>query len=200
LLLLPLVAAVITGSLSVDPPASQRYVLSIPLVAVVLALPVGLLGSWLRQLWPHRWLALGGVTAVLLLLTFADLKYYFFDVYDHYVLGGWNTETATQVAHYLRDQDVPEQDVYFFGAPRMGYYSLSTIPYLAPQMRGIDVPTPLTGEPAWSLSGPTTFIFLPERVGELGFVQPTYPNGRIYTHTLDDGRHVFTAYVIESLP
>ncbi len=197
LLLLPLVAAVITGSLSIDPPASQRYVMSIPLVAVLLAVPVGQIRGWLQRLWPEKPVALGAVTAVILILALVDVRFYFFDVYDRYVLGGWNTETATEIAHYLRDQAVPDQEIYFFGAPRMGYYSLSTIPYLAPQMRGIDVVQPLTGDPPWVLNGPTQFIFLPERQGELNFVQPAYPNGRAYSHNLPDGRHVFTVYVID---
>lgn len=196
LLLLPLVAAVISGGLSIDPPASQRYVMAMPFVAVLLAVPVGLAGRWLRRLWPGKWVAAGGVTAVLLFLAGSDIHYYFFDVYDHYVLGGWNTETATEIAHFLRDQPVPDQTVYFFGAPRMGYYSLSTIPYLAPDMRGIDVIEPLTAVPPWSINGPTLFVFLPERAGELAFVQPAYPNGQVYSHGLPDGRHVFTVYAI----
>ncbi len=196
LLLLPLLATVITGSLSLDPPASQRYVMAMPLVAVLVAVPVGQAGGWLRHLWPGKWVTAVAVTAMLLALAVIDVHYYFFDVYDHYVLGGWNTETATEIAHYLRDHPVQGQDVYFLGAPRMGYYSLSTIPYLAPNMHGIDVVDPLSGNPSWVLRGPTLFVFLPEREGELAFVQSAYPNGQIYSHHQPDGQRVFTVYAI----
>lgn len=197
LLLLPLLAAVITGGLSLDPPASQRYIMSIPLVAVLLAVPLGLAGQWLQRLWTEKRVGAGAVTAVLLLLMLVDVRYYFFEVYDHYVLGGWNTQTATEIAHYLRDQPIPDQDVYFFGLPRMGYYSLSTIPFLAPQMNPTEVIDPLAGVPTWTLNGPTRFIFLPEREGELFFVQQAFPNGLIRRHLLPDGRHVFTVYEVD---
>ncbi len=194
LLLLPLFAAVVSGGLSIDAPASQRYVMAMPMVALLLALPLGAAGEWLRRLWPRKQVWVGVVTAVLLLLMWVDVRYYFFEVYDRYVLGGWNTQTATEIAHYLRAQ--PEQAVYFFGAPRMGYFSLSTIPFLAPQMRPYDVVEPLTTPPNWVLDDPTLFIFLPEREWELVYVQQAYGNGRFERHNLPTGQHVFTVYAI----
>ncbi|MCB8990632.1 MAG: glycosyltransferase family 39 protein [Ardenticatenaceae bacterium] len=197
LLLLPLISAVITSGFSLDPPASQRYILSMPLVVVLLAVPLGEVGDWLRRLWPQKMVHVAVVTAVTLILMFIDIHYYFFDVYDTYVLGGWNTETATEIAYYLRDE--PAQTVYFFGAPRMGYYSLSTIPYLAPQMRGIDVVEPLVSAPSWPLDDPTLFIFLPERERELAQVLSAYSGGVVEKHEMADGRHVFTVYAVEAV-
>jgi hypothetical protein len=157
--------------------------------------PLGLVGRWLGDLWPERRRLLGaGALALMLWLALADINYYFFHAFDSYVLGGGNTVVATEVAHYLRDHETPQQRVYFFGFPRMGYYSLKTIPYLAPGMTGIDVLEKLTAEPEWSLTGATIFIFLPERLGELEFVRATYPGGRYREFYSGQGEMLFAAY------
>lgn len=177
LLLLVLFTVVILGGFSLDAPASQRFAIVMPVVALIVALPLAQGVDWLSPYWT-RGRALAPALAILLMALVAqrDLAYYFFDVYDSYVLGGYNTETATAIARYLKDE--PAHTVYFFGPPRMGYSSLSTIPYLAPQMKGNDVTTPLAGPAPWALDGPVLFIFLPEREGELAYVCATYPRGR----------------------
>lgn len=195
---LPLLAVVVSGVFSRDAPASQRYILVMPLVALFVALPLAQLVEWMRALWPRAArVALVVVALVTAVLALGDLRYYFFDAYDNYLLGGWNTLTATAIAGYLREQPIPDQQVYFFGFPRMGYYSLSTIPYLAPSMRGEDVAEPLTAPFERVLDGPTLFVFLPERRGELAQVQAAFPQGRIEEFQLGDGRALFTVYALE---
>jgi 4-amino-4-deoxy-L-arabinose transferase-like glycosyltransferase len=177
LLLLVLGALVVLGGLSLDAPASQRYVIAAPAAAIVVALPLAQGMAWLESAGRRaRRTAAAAALLLMALVLLRDLDYYFNDVFDSYVLGGHNTETATAVARYLEPQ--PAATVYFFGLPRMGYASLSTIPYLAPQMTGHDVAEPLTAEATWALDGPALFIFLPERVGELAFVRSAYPAGR----------------------
>jgi 4-amino-4-deoxy-L-arabinose transferase-like glycosyltransferase len=199
LLILPMVAVIILSGLGQDPPAAQRYILSMPMVAVLVALPLGLVVKWLRGLWPDygRWVMVA-VTAVMLWVVAVDLDFYFVRAYGYFVLGGINTETATDVAHYLQDRDTPQQTVYFFGFPRMGYYSLGTVPYLVSEAVGIDVPAePITTQPEWVLNGPTIFIFLPERLGELGLVQRTYPNGSYREFFSDvNGQMLFASYEV----
>jgi hypothetical protein len=199
LLVLPMVAAIVMGGLGQDPPAAQRYILAMPMVAVLVALPLGLAVRWLSGLWPdrERWVVFV-VTAVMLGVVVIDLDFYFIRAFDNFVLGGANTETATHLATYLRDHEIPQQTVYFFGFPRMGYYSLGTVPFLAPEMMGIDVPAePITTEPEWVLSGPTIFIFLPERLGEFGLVQMAYPGGTYQEFFSDrNGEMLFTSYEI----
>jgi hypothetical protein len=194
-----MVAVIILSGLGQDPPAAQRYILSMPMVAVLVALPLGLVVKWLRGLWPDygRWVMVA-VTAVMLWVVAVDLDFYFVRAYGYFVLGGINTETATDVAHYLQDRDTPQQTVYFFGFPRMGYYSLGTVPYLVSEAVGIDVPAePITTQPEWVLNGPTIFIFLPERLGELGLVQRTYPNGSYREFFSDvNGQMLFASYEV----
>jgi hypothetical protein len=116
------------------------------------------------------------------------------------VLGGGNTETATTIARFLQGQDETEQTVYFFGLPRMGYYSLSTIPYLAPGMDGIDVVEPLTAPPAWPAARGSIFIFLPERSAELALVEQSFPGGQAGVATRPNGDIDFTFYLLETGP
>ncbi len=197
LIALPMLAVIISGGFSHNPPASQRFIMAMPLVAIMVVLPLRLAGDWLQQLWPRtKTLLIISLALVLAAVAWADLHYYFFEVYDTYVMGGGNTEAATQVAYYLRDHDIPEQKVYFFGFPRMGYFSLATIQFLAPRMDGEDVIEPLAALPEWNLEGPTLFVFLPERLPELDWVRARYPNGRYREFFSDKGPMLFAAYEV----
>ncbi len=200
LLALPLLSVVVLSGFSQDPPASQRYIVAMPLVAMLVALPLAQIGQWLRRLWPeYRRLIAVGAALVMLALMATDVRYYFGEVYRDYILGGLNTEAATRIAFYLEREPNPTQDVYFLGFPRMGYYSLSTIPYLNPAMNGIDVTDTLTGPPDWPLARDTLFIFLPEREGELAHVRAAYPEGevdRVYRLRAPDAL-LFTAYAVD---
>lgn len=197
LLLLPLLSVIFLGGFSQDPPASQRYVVAIPVVAILLAVPLTQLADWLRESWPQtRRLLWPAAVLLVVWLMVADLKFYFLDVYDRYVLGGLNTIVATDVAEYLAEQEGTPA-VYFFGFPRMGYFSLSTIPYLQPDIQAQDVLDPLVSEPGWVLTGPTRFIFLPERLSELQFVQLAFPVGRYQEFFDEAGTPLFMVYEVE---
>jgi hypothetical protein len=110
-------------------------------------------------------------------------------------LGGYNTQVATDIAHYLADQE-PAPQVYFFGFPRMGYFSLSTIPYLAADVQAEDVLSPLTSQPSFQLTGPTEFIFLPERVEEHQFVQQQYPDGTYSEYRDENDALLYAVYTV----
>lgn len=198
LLFLPLLSVIVSSGLSQDAPASQRYILAAPIAALFVALPLGVAARRLQPLWPQGKRVITAVALVIILwLSFTDVAYYFGDVYESgYVLGGWNTAVATEIAHYLQTKDPPQQKVYFFGFPRMGYSSLSTIPYLAPEMLGEDVIDPLTAPPEWQLTGPALSIFLPDRLNELEFVRTAYPNGSYREFRDEDGRLMFVVYEI----
>lgn len=197
LLLLPLLAIVFLSGFSQDPPASQRFVLAPPVVVIFMALPVALLGRWLQKLWPmgRAWIWLG--TAVLILwLSVVDITFYFGRLYDHYTLGGFNTVVATEIAEQLQAEAEPP-DVYFFGFPRMGYFSLATIPYLAPQVTAVDAIEPLTVVPEWNIEETTLFIFLPERLDELALVQQAYENGVYEEFRNEDSQFLYAVYRVE---
>jgi hypothetical protein len=196
LLILPILAVVVAGALSQDPPASQRYVVVATLAPIFIALPLAQSARWLARAWPRfGWLALVGTALVGVWLMALDLKLYFVDIYPSYVLGGINTETAMIIVDYLETKAAPEP-IYFFGWPRMGYYSIASIAYLEPEFTAQDVMQPLTNPPTWPLSDPTLFMFLPERRGELELVARSYPGGQITQHGRSDGQVLFITYEV----
>jgi 4-amino-4-deoxy-L-arabinose transferase-like glycosyltransferase len=198
LLILPLIAVVVMGGLSQDPPASQRYMPAMPLVALILVYPLRQAWEWLTAVWPG-WqpLITTAVITSMALLMVTDVHFYFVQIRPYYVLGGFNTQTATAIADFLQEQTPPNQLIYFAGFPRMGYRSLSTIPYLAPEMRGHDINEPLTAPPAWMIVRPSIAIFLPERLSELQFWEMVAPDGRREDIYLPNGLHLFTAYILD---
>jgi 4-amino-4-deoxy-L-arabinose transferase-like glycosyltransferase len=198
LIILPIAAVIVTGGFSQDAPASQRYVLAVPMVAILVAVPLAESARWLWTNWPrYRNLVLASLVVFMAWLVINDLRYYFFEVYDHYILGGVNTLVATEVAHYLDSQE-KEPAVYFFGHPRMGYKSFSTIPYLVPEIEAEDVLEPLMANPTWKLQGPTVFIFLPERVNEMAYVRSAYPAGGYREFRGEDGSILFLVYEVDT--
>jgi hypothetical protein len=196
LLLLPIAATIMGVALSQSAPAAQRFVLGVPFIAIFVALPLGLLSTWLRTQWPERkWVT--AVPALLLTgwLVFSNLNFYFTTAYNSFILGGTNTVVATELAQELQRQ--PPGDVYFFGFPRMGYRSHSTVPYLAPQMNGMDVVEPLAGPWKTYLTRPTWFVFLPERLNELDFVREVYPQGSYREFPDPQGGLLFALFAVE---
>ncbi|GMR11297.1 MAG: hypothetical protein BMS9Abin28_2126 [Anaerolineae bacterium] len=76
----------------------------------------------------------------------------------------------------------------------MGYYSHSSIPYLASHAIGYPPPRPT---PNWELPDLTVFVFLPERAAEMAPVQGRYPGGEVFQET---GRNaeLYLAYELPS--
>jgi 4-amino-4-deoxy-L-arabinose transferase-like glycosyltransferase len=196
-LVLWLAAAIAIGALSESTPTSQRYLFAAPAVAILVALPLVQSAQWLSKLWP-RWQRLLSVAmALVLVIAMAkDVAFYFGEYSANRRFGDLNTETATGVAFYL-DAQGPGQQVYFFGPPRMGYFTHETIRFLAPDATGQDVNDPLTAPPDWQLVGPTVFVFLPERQPELQFVEQSYPGGSMTVVNARDGNPLFFAYKVE---
>ena len=194
-LILWLAGAITIGALSESVPASQRYVFAAPAVAATMGMTLVRIGQWLIESWPIARPAVVGVVGIVVALAcWVDLSFYFGDYSGSKRFGDINTETAFAVAQML-DEREPGVEVYFFGG-RMGYYSHSSLPFLASHANGHDVLQPLTSPPNWDLSGPTVFVFLPERVAEMAIVQERYPGGDVFQ---EYGRHA-DLYLAYELP
>ena len=63
-------------------------------------------------------------------------------------------------------------------------------------MRGQDVVEPLSEPPVWPLTGPTLFVFLPERLGELPLVEQSFPDGRYEEFHSPLGELLFAVYAV----
>ncbi len=169
-------ALILGGMLIENPPSSARFVLFMPAVCLTAALGLVQVLDLLpfSRAWAWRVLA-----AVLLVAAGLNVGHYFFRYTPAGIFGGLNTEVGTRLGEYLSEQEAGAV-VYFFGPPRM-WIGYATIPFLAPNVEGVDVEEPLAGPPSPDMvdrSRPALFVFLPERAGELAWVQQAFPNGR----------------------
>ncbi len=174
-----LLAAIFVGGLSLSPPASQRYLLVVPAVAILVALPLVTVAEWLAEAWPAwRQAATAAALAVLAIAGWSDLRFYFGQFATGPAFGDINTEAAQSLAVWLARQD-DQPFVYFLGG-RMGLHSHSNIAYLAPQTTGSDLPETVLAPSSLDVPRHTLFVVLPERETELNAIQSAYPGGRTF--------------------
>lgn len=197
LLLIWFWSVIITGGmLTESPPTSQRLVIAIPAVALLVA--VGLekmvgLGQRILAL-DRRWEnALLGL--LVLILAASSVHFYFVDYTPARRYGSMNGEAATMMGHYLRDLDGVET-AYLLGAPRL-FWSFGTMTFLAPDVRGVDIVEPLTAPPDVVDPGRgVVFLLLPERAGELTWIQQAFPEGETLEFRDRRGALRFVAYEV----
>ena len=172
--------ALLGGMLTESPPSSQRLItLSIPTCFfIVLAL------MRLGELITHTIKPIPAFTFMLIgVLAFSLYSpyIYYFDYTPKTLYGGRHAELATKIAPII-NRNNPEADLVFLGAPFM-YWQFATIPYLSPNVNGVDIIDPLTQQPeqAWhNRSQGTHFIVLNERLNELDYIKEAFPDGTEY--------------------
>jgi hypothetical protein len=196
LLLLWLAGVASIGGMTLNPPGSQRYVIGAPAAALAAGIALQTFAQWAADVFPRRRAWTYGLAVVTVIAAMgADLRFYFAEYVPIGGFGDPNTQIASQLGHFLEDFPAGSE-TYFFGAPRMGYYGFSTVPYLAPQVTGIEVVEPLQSPPEWQLTGPAVFVFLPERESELALVQQRYPGGELVPFAARDGSPLFVIYEV----
>ncbi len=194
-------SVVITGGmLTESPPSSQRLVLAIPAVVLLVAFgldrSVHLVSRLLNTGRARENLTLGVLVA---LLAAVSIHFYFVEFTPTRRYGSANGETATMMGHYLRDLEGDYQ-AYLFGAPRI-YWKFGTMPFMAPQVEGTDVIEPLDGPPSFAdevarTGLETVFLFLPERSGDLTWVRQAFPGGYLREFYDGQGQLRFIAYKV----
>jgi 4-amino-4-deoxy-L-arabinose transferase-like glycosyltransferase len=200
LLAMWLIFLTIMVALSESTPAAQRYVAVSPAVAIIVG--YGLVGSAdrLGKLWP-RGLHLVNVAAIALIIFVGldDIRYYFLDYTPRSDFGGENTLVANQLAEYLMTQ--PDGlEVFFFGGTRMGYYSIPSLPFLAPHVKGIDINHPWSSSENPRPSSPNLlFVFLPDKHDELESIKSSFPGGHLMEVIKEDGKTLYWLYKYSSL-
>jgi 4-amino-4-deoxy-L-arabinose transferase-like glycosyltransferase len=200
-------AVIITGGmLTESPPSSQRLVIAIPAVALLVAFGVEQL---VRLIWrlldlSSKWrnVTMGMLVVVMAL---SNLHFYFVEFTPSRRYGSAIGETATMIGQYLHDLD-DDYQVYFFGAPLL-YWNFGTMPFLSPDVPAQDVVESLDALPdfvdtaaAKAAGRDILFIFLPERAGELDWVRQAFPAGRLREFRDAGGELRFIAYRVSSRP
>lgn len=197
LLALWLIAFGFVGGLSESAPASQRYVAAAPVCALIVGYALHKSARIGEQLWPKlSKVFVTVVYVVLVLVMLSDLNFYF----SEYTFMSQISNTASHgtiaqyIANYLQPKSADVQ-VAFFGSPVMGYYSIPSIQYLAPQVTGINISIPWAEYDRSNLTSQSiVFIFLPERQGELTRVMEEYPGGTLKVQQAWNSQILFWIY------
>ncbi len=194
-----LLAFAVSGALSTPAPASQRYVAAAPACALVFGYALSTGVSWMARVWPEheRRLVLGAL-ALTLVLAADDVRFYFKVYTPRSNLGGTNTLVANRLASYLQEEHPGKGwEVLFFGAPRMGYYSISTLSYLVPGVRGTDMNHAWkSGKNPRSTGSHLIFVFLPGHEQDMKDVMRSYPGGRLREEREKGNRVLYWVYEV----
>jgi 4-amino-4-deoxy-L-arabinose transferase-like glycosyltransferase len=182
------------GMLLENPPNSQRLLLTTIPASVSVALGLSLTDDVAGRIYRWRrsstWMVLAFALAA---LAVASVRFYFGPYTRSRVYPGLNTEVGHQLGLYLRQRG-PGYRYYFFAPPRM-YAGFPSIVYLAPEVEGEDVLEPLTGPPGFVEPDKLPlFVFLPERLAEIEYVEATYPKGRRLEFRQPAGSLLFVVY------
>jgi hypothetical protein len=186
-----LVTVIFAGALLENPPNSHRFIIAMPAVCLLAAVALNelfgaLSGQAINQSEPG--LSSSGkkplihsiiLLAIAIAITLFDVGFYFGTYRQEHQFGDRNTEIADGVAEYLNSLD-GQWVAHFYGPPLM-YVDFPTIPFLARDFTEgfnlFNVPeagSPINGYESTNQS----FIFLPERYGEIERLRSTYPLGR----------------------
>ncbi len=174
----------VAGGLSESTPAAQRYVAAAPVAALIAGFCLAEIARRIQNVWPkRRWWILGVSTLIVAAAVYSDLNFYFGEYIPLNAKQDINTKIAQRLADYLLPKR-GEWQVVFYGEPIMGYYSISSIHYLVPNIQGVDARKPW-GDPDNPL--PTAqnviFVFIREHEKDLELAQQTYPGGKLITQT-----------------
>jgi len=178
------------GALMNHPPESPRLLFATPAAVILVALG---LTQWrdLVNLTNRQ----GQVLALTVALVATGVStFYYMGVYTpSQQFGDVKTHTAHYLGVWARELG-PEHQVYLFGAPHMTYTGFPSIAFLAPHAHVQDVTEPI--ENPLPIKTDTTFVFVPQRVDELGVIAAAHPDGHRWEMLDDHNQLLFVAYEV----
>jgi 4-amino-4-deoxy-L-arabinose transferase-like glycosyltransferase len=176
-----------------NPPSSQRGLLLMP--------PVALLVAWglqaLRRLVSSGPQLMRNLVLVCLLIAAIWNVYFYFWVYTpRRVYGNPTSEIATEFARFSQANPLPDghrddRRIYFFGAPVI-YWDFGTLAFLLRDRAGVNI-LPEESLPQ-NISPPARFVFVESRLSALPEIERRYPGGVLYELYAPDGRFLATVY------
>jgi 4-amino-4-deoxy-L-arabinose transferase-like glycosyltransferase len=173
-----LAAGVAAVGFSESTPAAQRYVSTIPALALLVGFALWQLTQMLTKWLPKRaWIFSGMLIAASILLAADDLRFYYLDYTPTSDFSGFNGQVAQRLADKLKAEPQGTA-LYFVGYPGMGYDSIASLPYLAPQISYLNVNAPWRDSvPPAPTSEKAYFVFLPNHETDRYEVALAYPGG-----------------------
>ena len=181
-LLLWLILFNLIGGLSENPQAAQRYVAVAPACALLVGYGLHKITEFFENLWHKHTKVITGLSYLILgTAMISDLYFYFIEYQGMHQIDNLASHgtVAQQLANHLERQPDGTQ-VAFFAKPDLGYYSIPSPQYLAPQVEGIDILVPWTSFDKTALSSDhIIFVFLPQRESELVTIMAEYPSGSL---------------------
>jgi hypothetical protein len=131
----------------------------------------------------------------------SDLSFYFIEYLGIDVIENTSSNgmIAQQLANRLKDEPIGSQVVFLYN-PRMGYYSISSLSYLAPQIKGIDAPKEWGTFDQTQLLDEKTIIFvsLADGFEAIELVQKDFPGGSLTFKKSWDSEILFWLYEYRS--
>lgn len=198
LIFLWLAAITSAVGLSESVPAAQRYVAAAPATALAIGFCLQQMCGFLKKIWPSRASRIPAALVLFaLMMSINDARFYFLGYTPNSYFGGFNGRVAQVLAERLQSEP-EDQEVVFCGYPHMGYHSISSLPYLAPQIKYYDV-----NEPWGSVNDPQPagerilFAFLPEHEADQAAIVLSYPGGSWSEYSSDAGEFLFRIYEYE---
>ena len=198
-IMLWLLAFIVIGGLSESTPAAQRYVAAAPVCALLVGFGLSESSVVLGDIIGRRkhWITFISIVLVAILAV-DELYFYFYKFTPHSAISTArsNGVIAQTLANYLETKPGDTQ-VLFFGSPNMGYYSVPSIQYLVPEIKGTDIND--SWSPAFKLgitSRHLIFVFLPDREAQTSLVQADFPNGKLIDIPAADGKLLYTLYEV----
>lgn len=200
LLLWLLSFGVIAGLSDSAIPAAQRYVAAAPACALLAGLGLHGTTEMLETLWQKYRRVFARFSVLLLVAAMtSDVYFYYVDYYDKDLRNNMRSDgtVAQHVADLVMDEPEGTQVAFFNQSGGMGYYSIPSIQYLAPQVKGIDVFDPWSSFDKTSLNGShLIFIVLPNRQDDIPTIEVQYPGGQLDSEIAWNGEVLFWVYEI----
>ena len=198
-IMLWLLAFIVIGGLSESTPAAQRYVAAAPVCALLVGFGLSESSIVLGDIIGKRkhWITFISIVLVAILAV-DELFFYFYKFTPHSVISTArsNGVIAQTLANYLETKPGDTQ-VLFFGSPNMGYYSIPSIQYLVPEIKGTDING--SWSPADKLgitSRHLIFVFLPDNAAQISLIQTDFPNGKLIAVPAVNGELIYTLYEV----
>lgn len=159
-------------------PAAQRYVAAAPALALMVGFGLYQLVQLFIKWMPKRPLIFNIVLITASVLMAADdLRFYYLEYTKNNDFSGFHGQVAQRLAHRLKDEPAGTE-LLFVGYPYMGYDSIASLPYLAPQIEyyNLEGPWESSEKPVFN-SEKVYFVFLPDHDADLAAMEREYPGG-----------------------